>query len=68
MLKEHSAIHVTFLKLPFVIKICFVYFIKGPFYTGFTVLPFNLNFPKRLIVIRTNHSKFLKLFSSESTK
>ena len=38
MLKmEHSAIVLTFIKLPIVIKIFVLSFFKWPFYTGFTV-------------------------------
>ena len=35
---EHSAIHLTFIKLPFAIKIFVLSFFAWPFYTGFTVL------------------------------
>ena len=34
---EHSAILSTFIKLPFVIKICVLSMFEWPFYTGFTV-------------------------------
>ena len=34
---EHSAILLTFIKLPFVIKIFVLSFFEWPFYTGFTV-------------------------------
>ena len=34
---EHSAIHLTFIKLPFVIKIFVLSIFECPFYTGFTV-------------------------------
>ena len=34
---EHSAIHSTFIKLPFVIKIFALSIFEWPFYTGFTV-------------------------------
>ena len=37
---EHSAILLTFIKLPFVIKIFVLSFFEWPFYTGFTVLQF----------------------------
>ena len=38
MLKgEHSAILLTFIKLPFVIKIFVLSIFEWPFYTGFTV-------------------------------
>ena len=37
---EHSAILLTFIKLPFVIKIFVLSIFKLPFYTGFTVLLF----------------------------
>ena len=36
---EHSAILLTFIKLPFDIKL-FVFFFEWPFYTGFTELVF----------------------------
>ena len=35
---EHSAILLTFIKLPFVIKIFVLCIFEWPFYTGFTVL------------------------------
>ena len=35
---EHSAILSTFIKLPFVNKICVLSIFEWPFYTGFTVL------------------------------
>ena len=35
---EHSAIHLTFIKLPFAIKIFVLSIFEWPFYTGFTVL------------------------------
>ena len=34
---EHSAILLTFIKLPFVIKILVLSIFEWPFYTGFTV-------------------------------
>ena len=34
---EHSAILLTFIKLPFVIKIFVLSILECPFYTGFTV-------------------------------
>ena len=40
---EHSAILLTFIKLPFYIKIFVLSIFKWPFYTGFTVV-FNLLF------------------------
>ena len=41
---EHSAILLTFIKLPFVIKIFVLSFFERPFYTGFTVLCRSSNF------------------------
>ena len=41
--REHSAILLTFIKLPFLIKIIVLSIIEWPFYTGFTVLQ-NLSF------------------------
>ena len=35
---EHSAILLTFIKLPFVIKIFVLSILKWPFYKGFTVI------------------------------
>ena len=35
---EHSAIPLTFIKLPFVIKIFVLSIFEQPFYTGFTVI------------------------------
>ena len=35
---EHSAILLTFIKLPFVIKIFVLSIFERPFYTGFTVI------------------------------
>ena len=37
---EHSAILLTFIKLPFVIKIFVLSIFELPFYTGFTVISF----------------------------
>ena len=37
---EHSSILLTFIKLPFVIKIFILSIFECPFYTGFTVLLF----------------------------
>ena len=37
LLGEHSAILLTFIKLPFVIKIVVLSIFEGAFYTGFTV-------------------------------
>ena len=37
---QHSVILLTFIKLPFVIKIFVVSIFEWPFYTGFTVLSF----------------------------
>ena len=37
LLWEHSAILLTFIKLPFVIKIFVLFIFEWPFYTGFTV-------------------------------
>ena len=43
MLKgEHSAILSNFIKPPFVIKIFVLSIFEWPFYTGFTVMDFNL--------------------------
>ena len=39
---EHSAILVTFIKLPFVIKTFVLSIFEWPFYTGFTVLYYEL--------------------------
>ena len=36
--RKHSAILLTFIKLPFVIKIFVLSIFERPFYTGFTVL------------------------------
>ena len=38
--QEHSAILLTFIKLPFVIKICVLSIFGWPFYTGFSVHSF----------------------------
>ena len=48
---EHSAILLTFIKLPFVIKIFILSIFEWPFYTGFTVIykPFSLLFTKTVI-------------------
>ena len=40
---EPSAILVTFVKLPLVIKICVLYFFEWPFYSRFTVFLFVLH-------------------------
>ena len=39
-IKKHSAILLTFIRLPFVIQIVVLSFFEWPFYTGFTVHPF----------------------------
>ena len=39
---EHSAILLTCIELPFVIKIFLLSIVEWPFYTGFTVHHFNL--------------------------
>ena len=39
---EHSLILLTFIKLPFVIKIFVLFIFEWPFYTGFTVLHFSM--------------------------
>ena len=41
---EHSAILLTFVKLPFVIKIFILSIFEWPFYTGFTVIGSNFFF------------------------
>ena len=41
---EHSAILLTFIKLPFVIKIFDLSIFEWPFYTGFTVFIFKNSF------------------------
>ena len=43
MLPLDSAILLTFIKLPFVIKIFVLSIFEGPFYTGFTVLIYHVN-------------------------
>ena len=40
--REHSAILLTFIKLPFVIKIFVLSIFEWPFYTGFTVFLLSL--------------------------
>ena len=40
---EHSAILLTFIKLPFVIKIFVLSIFEWPFYTGFTVLNIHIH-------------------------
>ena len=42
LLQEHSTIHLTFIKLPFVIKIFVLSIFEWPFYTGFTVFFFQM--------------------------
>ena len=42
---EHSAILSTYIKLPFVIKICILSIFEWPFYTGFTVYQLHLTHP-----------------------
>ena len=38
--REHSAVLLTFIKLPFVVKIFVLNFFEWPFYTGFTAVSF----------------------------
>ena len=42
---EHSAILLTFIKLPFVIGICVLSIFEWPFYTGFSVFLFSAHSP-----------------------
>ena len=42
---EHSAILLTFIKLPFVIKIFVLSIFEWPFYTGFTVMDIHIHSP-----------------------
>ena len=44
---EHSAIHFTFIKLPFVIKVFVLSIFEWPFYTSFTVFQ-NLSIKSRI--------------------
>ena len=46
---EHSAILLTFIKLPFVIKIFVLYIFESHFYTGFTVVAYVL--PRFAIIV-----------------
>ena len=46
---EHSVIHLTFIKLPFVIKICILSIFEWPFYTGFIVA-----FKKKYSILKKN--------------
>ena len=51
---EHSAILLTFIKLPFVTKIFVLsFFFEWPFYTGFTVGYNKINFHKRCLKFST---------------
>ena len=50
---EHSAILLTFIKLPFVIKIFILSVFEWPFYTGFTALYNNIPFSS----LPLNHSR-----------
>ena len=43
---EHSTILLTFIKLPFVIKIFDLSIFKWPFYTGFTVVLLSTGAPR----------------------
>ena len=40
---EHSALLLTFIKLPFIVKIFVLSIFELPFYTGFTVHAYNCN-------------------------
>ena len=46
---EHSAILLTFIKLPFVIKIFVLPILEWPFYTGFTVVALKMRFLSMVI-------------------
>ena len=52
---EHSVILLTFIKLPFVIKIFVLSIFEWPFYTGFTVQSFNHSTADSFLVILTDH-------------
>ena len=61
---EHSAILSTFIKLPVVIKVFVLSIFEWPFYTGFTVAFFSLQFGKnRKKVIWVNpYLQYLSFF------
>ena len=66
--KGHSAILLTFIKLPFVIKIFALTIFEWPFYTGFTVvciyartIGISLVFPECSMRIAVFHSKQMVL-------
>ena len=54
--QEHSAILLTFIMLPFVIKTFVLYIFEWPFYTGFTVA-------KHLLHAKSQHSDWSGWFS-----
>ena len=72
---EHSAIHLTFIKLPVVIKIFVLSIFKWPFYTGFTLMHLTINgkcskivytflilFASKLLVIRAGiHKRLVRI-------
>ena len=55
--RSHSSILLTFIKLPFVIKVCVLSIFEPPFYTGFTVYAF---------WYRNKKKKASKIFSPNS--
>ena len=60
---EHSAIFLTFIKLPFVIKIFVLSIFEWPFYTGFTVVGVDSIFIFRVF---SNHVVFILTDQMES--
>ena len=56
---EHSAILLTFIKLPFVIKIFVMSIFEWPFYTGFTVR-FETNFFFQDLLVAYLKNRFSK--------
>ena len=64
---EHSAILLTFIKLPFVIKIFDLSFFEWPFYTGFTEVLLSTHAPRFynfFVLNSTEHDKYICEFYS----
>ena len=68
---EHSAIHLTFIKLPFVIKVFVLFIFRLPLKTGFSVI---VNFVSKLTSLlvsgqfRGDHQTHLSFSGQASTK
>ena len=65
---EHSAILLTFIKLPFIIKIFILSIFEWPFYTGFTVNYQSSHFVKNGLVTKSLVENILRQVYKEHFK